>query len=148
MLNEDELVTEVMSRVYKYLCNLDRQDVGGFHKWLSEMVRRTSLELFKQMSKLTKYESLDGLAEMLADPSSEESNELDRRHAQLVAIKEIEDKTRPENWRTFVAYHIDGRDVDEIAEQMGISPSAVYKRAARVLGRIRRLANGFGGYPS
>jgi RNA polymerase sigma-70 factor (ECF subfamily) len=70
-----------------------------------------------------------------ADPDSE-------RGLYLQAIEMIRGEFEPKTWEAFWKVTIDGRSAADVAEDLGMSPNAVYLARSRVLRRLREEFEG------
>jgi RNA polymerase sigma-70 factor (ECF subfamily) len=91
-------------------------------------------------------EVLDQLAEQLADERSDLAHAWEREHDQYVVrrmLAGIEGDFQPQTWRAFWLVVVDGREPDEVADELHLSVESVYAAKSRVLTRLREVAADF-----
>lgn len=72
-------------------------------------------------------------ADAIESPLAEETSLLFKSRLELVRAE-----FEPRTWQAFWSVAVDGKNPDEVAEELGISSNAVYIAKSRVLGRFRQ----------
>ena len=83
--------------------------------------------------------------QQLADPESDLNRQWDEEHDRYVLgclLDLVEQEFEPATLQAFRRLALDGASGAEVAEQLGMSVSAVYAAKSRVLQRIRQQAEG------
>jgi RNA polymerase sigma-70 factor (ECF subfamily) len=83
---------------------------------------------------------LQQLQEVAAEPSADASGHAGPQETATVfrrALELIQAEFEPRTWRAFWGLAIDGRSAAEVAEELSMSPGAVYVAKSRVLRRFR-----------
>ena len=121
---------------------------GAFRRWLKTItVNRLRTHWRKQRSRpvATGDSDIDVMLNQLEDPESQLSREWDRQHDQHVARRLLEllaGDFEPTTWEAFRMLVLEGRDTEEVAVRLNISPNAVRIAKLRVMARFRQEAAG------
>ncbi|HZV07951.1 MAG TPA: sigma-70 family RNA polymerase sigma factor [Gemmataceae bacterium] len=144
----EDVAQEVLQAAAMNMQNFRREQPGdSFRGWLRGITRNMVLQHFRRSGRNPRgsggTDALIQLHEVAdASSSSEEEDpveELDglRRRALELVRSEFEERT----WRAFWMTVVEGRAPADIAEEMGVSPTAIRMAKSRVL---RRLKETFG----
>ena len=119
---------------------------GAFRDWLYRVTRSklTDFHRGRQREPAGSGESAvhDLLAEQ-ADPDAEAAREADdwqqtwHRHRFDSAAERVRSEVQPATWKAFWATAVEGRPVQEVADELGLTPGAVYIARSRVLARLK-----------
>ena len=83
--------------------------------------------------------------QQLADPDSDLNRQWDEEHDRYVLdclLDLVEEEFEPATLQAFRRLALDGASGAEVAEELGLSVSAVYVAKSRVLARVRQEAEG------
>lgn len=144
----DDVLQEVLLTLSKELPNFDHSGrPGAFRSWL----RLTLVHRLKNFWRARDRGPRAGIVEIeqrleeLADASSAMSMQWDRehdRHLLTRLLAQAEPHFAPQTWIAFRRVALDGAPPIEVAQDLGISVNAVFIAKSRVLGRLRREAEG------
>jgi len=145
----DDLVQEVFATLARELPSFDRQPkLGAFRSYLRTItVHRLRTYWQRRDRRPAAMGGEDFLAafEQLEDPNSELARAWDEdhdRHVVRTLLDAIRLEVRPTTWRAFEAIALEGRPVDEVAADLGLTPNAVLLAKSRVLNRLRKKGQG------
>jgi RNA polymerase sigma-70 factor (ECF subfamily) len=114
--------------------------IGAFRNWL-RLIMVNCLRAFRRNHhRAIGNNSLDEMADQLADPGSGISGEWDRQHDAFVLCRLtelIEPEFELKTWQAFAATVLQGRPAADVATELGMNVSAVWKAKSRVLQRLR-----------
>jgi len=142
-----DIVQEVLTAVATHIEGFrrDRPD-ESFRGWLWTITRNKVRDHFRGLEGQAQAEGgtdaqrrLAQIPEHSADTSATSHHggadaALERRALELVRAK-VEDRT----WQAFWRVTVDGRPVDEVAQELGMSGAAVYKSKYRVMRLVRNM---------
>jgi RNA polymerase sigma-70 factor (ECF subfamily) len=145
----DDLAQEVLVVLLRELASFERQRHGAFRAWL----RQVTVNRIRASWKARQKRPLAGLGHdpepflsQLEDPNSDLARQWDREHdqqvfARLLAL--VEPDFGPSTWQAFTGFALEGRPAAQVAEELGLSESAVMQAKFRVLRRLREEAGAF-----
>jgi len=145
----DDLTQEVLVVLLRELVSFERQRHGAFRAWL----RQVTVNRIRAFWKARQKRPLAGLGHdpepflsQLEDPRSDLAQQWDRDHdkhvfAKLLAL--VEPDFAPSTWQAFTGFALEGRRAAEVAEELGMSESAVMQAKFRILKRLREEAGAF-----
>jgi RNA polymerase sigma-70 factor (ECF subfamily) len=139
-----ELTQDVLVAVSK---SIDRWQAdpacGSFRGWLFRVARNLMINLLIQQRRHPQAAGSTDLQQLLAqvaDPAADESAVFDLEYRRSVfrwAAEQIKSEFRPATWQAFWTTCVDGRAVQEVASELGMSTGAVYVARSRVMARLR-----------
>ncbi len=142
----DDLAQEVLVVVFRNLPTFERRRQGSFRAWL----RQITVNRIRAFGKVRHRQPKAGLApeadhllSQLDDPDSQLSRQWDRDHDQhvlqkLLAI--VQADFEPKTWHAFTRFALEAAPAVRVADELGISESAVMQAKYRVLKRLREEA--------
>ena len=128
------------------LQSFERRRDGAFRAWL----RQITVNRIRTFCKARRKQPLAGLGEggqqllsQLEDPNSDLARQWDQDHDQhvfqrLLAI--VRPDFQPATWQAFTRFALDGQPAASVAEELGMSESAVVQSKFRILKRLREEA--------
>ncbi len=122
--------------------------VGAFRNWLRTIAincLRQSWRSRRSRPRTDPLPDLDSALDQLEDPASDLGHRWDREHDEFVLhrlLHLIEPDFRPATWQAFRRQVLDGAAPEQVAAELGLSVNAVLIARSRVLGRLRRNAEG------
>ena len=143
--NED-IVQEIMSVLFRELPRFRRQRTGSFRRWLREITVHRVPAWDRRRQRRPRM--ITGLAPesalgALSDPSSELSHQWDEDHDWHV-LRRLLDLIEPQfEEKTLAAFRrvvFEERSTAEVAAELGMTPNAVMLAKSRVLRRLRQEA--------
>jgi len=141
----DDCGQEVWMDLVKNLPDFDfDQSRGRFTSWLFTIVRNKAADIARRSARRP-AEPISAAVDQ-ADQDAESPTDSLERKAAIDSVRAALDKlkfgTSPENYRLLHMRHIEGRDVADVAEELGISPSQVWAREHRLKGKLRKMLAG------
>jgi RNA polymerase sigma-70 factor (ECF subfamily) len=139
----DDLAQEVLVVLIRELSSFERRRDGSFRAWL----RKITLNRIRTHQKRQRHRPVTGadddLLAQLEDPASDLSQQWDRDHdkhvfRKLLAL--VQGDFEASTWDAFTRFALDGRPAAQVAEELGMSESAVMQAKFRVLKRLREEA--------
>jgi len=141
----EDLVNDVLTIWLAKLKSFDRKGPGSLRAWL----RKVAINRFKDLACKKKpwrvQADLEAVFEQLADPHSELSRFWDEQHDRHVlqdALGRIEHEFSPHVWKAFLRFAIEGSPAKEVAQEIGISISAVFVAKHRIMKRLKEEIEG------
>ncbi len=145
----DDVVQEVMAVVVKRFPEFKREPhKGAFRGWLRKITANCLKKQWRGAKKSPRPVGGSDFAEMveaLQDPNSGVSRIWEREHDQHVLkylLSSIRHEFKDATWQAFQLTAQEGKTADEAAEQLGITPNAVFIARSRVLARLRSRSQG------
>jgi len=114
---------------------------GAFRSWLRQIVLNRLRE-FRRKKKDTLNTS-EEILNQLADDNSTLSQLWDREHDEYIIkqlLKRIASDFEPITWQAFEAFVIQQQPANVVAQQLGITPGAVWTAKSHILKRLRQEA--------
>lgn len=145
----DDLVQEVMAVVVRRFPEfVHPEKPGAFRGWLRAIAANCARTVWKARKVKPTAPGGSDFGSYLArleDPNDDLSRAWEREH-DLHVTRKLLDRIRPEfeakTWEMFARFVLDGLSADEVAEEVGGTPNAVYIAKSRVLARLRQEAGG------
>lgn len=150
-----EIVQEVLIRVAKAIDRFDPHANGSFRGWLSQTTRRVAVDRFRYLQSREQAvggEQTDPFSKLESDSKNANGsavnlpldfeNEFDHEHRKqlfLHAAGQVKTMVSETTWTAFWETAVNARSAEQVADQLGISPGAVYVAKCRVLKRIRQF---------
>jgi RNA polymerase sigma factor (sigma-70 family) len=147
----DDCLQEVWMEIASRLVNFERPELrSGLRAWLYTLVRSKSCDLLKRKRRLS-TENLDtaraGGIEPIAN-SADPADSIDRQWKRALlqtVMQEVREEVSNTNWRLLQMRFVEGADIAEIAEELGISPEQVRYRQRRLVKKLRLRAKALTG---
>jgi RNA polymerase sigma-70 factor (ECF subfamily) len=142
----DDIVQDVLTVVVRRLPEFHHKGrVGAFRLWLKTITINCLREHWKRLQKhpgrIAATTALDDWADERGNLSQLWDREHDRHLVQkLLAF--LQPEFAPETWRAFQMLVIEDRPAADVAQELGMTPNAVYIAKSRVLTRLRAEAAG------
>jgi RNA polymerase sigma-70 factor (ECF subfamily) len=142
----DDLAQEVFVILIRELPSFERRRDGAFRAWL----RQITINRIRAFCKAQQKQPLAGLGHeadqllsQLSDPDSDLARQWDRDHDKhvfhkLLAI--VQPDFEPNTWQAFTRFALEGLPAARVAQELGMSESAVVQAKFRVLKRLREEA--------
>ena len=119
----------------------DDGNAASFRRWLSTVSRNVVIRF---MSRERKQAGGIGGSDLVAKLQNVEDKP-DERHVQqyqheliVWAAEQVRHEFLETSWRAFWATVIDERLVDDVAEELGVSPGSIYMSRSRIMARIKK----------
>lgn len=133
--DQGDIVQNVWLSLFRVLPRFEYEaERGGFHRLLKRIVRNTAIDWFR---KRKRHPQASEVVDQLPTASPAEPCEDDRQLILKRAIEMTRQRSNPMVWRCFEQHILGQRAAREVAEELQISPNAVYVNASRVAERIR-----------
>ena len=141
-----DLSQEVLVVLVRELPAFERRHHGSFRAWL----RQITINRIRAFCKTRRHQPLAGLGPevdqfltQLEDPGSDLARQWDQEHdrhvfQKLLAV--VRADFEPRTWQAFTRFAVDGAPARQVAEELGMSESAVMQAKFRVLKRLRQEA--------
>lgn len=135
-----EVLASVASAIKTFDCSPDR---GSFRGWLLTIVKNELCGFQRKRNRRTIGTGDTQMGEFLReqpDPHSDDAStwegEYQKRLFQYVA-EVVRDKFQPSTWQAFWETSVEGHPINEVADRLGLTRSAVYMARRRVISQIR-----------
>ncbi|TWU50907.1 RNA polymerase sigma factor RpoE [Rubripirellula tenax] len=113
---------------------------ASFRRWVNRVARNVVIKFMaRQRRQISGQGGSDAIAMLDQHPDrTDPAIENQYRHELVVwAAGRVKDEFAPTSWQAFWGTMIDGRDVTEVAESIGVSPGSIYMSRSRIIRRIR-----------
>jgi RNA polymerase sigma-70 factor (ECF subfamily) len=145
----EDLSQEVLLSVVKQLPTFQHSGQrGAFRSWLRTIVCRRAADYWRATdtkARATGGSGATAALQQIADPESALNRQWDEEHDQYVVhclLDLVEQKFEPVSLQAFRRLALEGASGAEVAQELGLSVTAVYVAKSRVLARIRQEAEG------
>lgn len=142
-----DIVQEVFTTLLRTLGDftLDRGR-GRFRTWLWTVSRNVMVDYVRRKGR--RKEAEEEWCRQLASLRSDQDSlaEFETAHRQRVIefwLGRLKTETQPTTWACFEQHIHQGRPAAAVAQELGLTPNAVYVNASRVLNRLRRQCTEF-----
>ncbi len=145
----DDLVQEVLSAVARSVTEwLERDDRGAFRTWLFRIARNTAIDFLTRRKHRPWSEGGNAAAGKLAEVAAagSVSNDFDmeyRREIFLRASESVRKQVSETTWQAFHKTSVLRQSIEQVAQQLGMSPGSIYIARSRVMKRLQRLVETF-----
>ncbi|MDB5389858.1 MAG: polymerase sigma factor [Planctomycetaceae bacterium] len=114
---------------------------ASFRRWLSRVARHVVIKFMtrerRQIAGQGGTDFLD-LLEQAPDLVADAAQTRQYEHELIVwAAEQVRGDFHEASWKAFWATQIEGRNVAEVAVELGVSPGSIYMSRSRILARIR-----------
>lgn len=138
-LEADDLVQDLMLKLYQELPEFTRQRPGSFRKWLRVLATNRVREFLRKKRPQAATETL---FDQLANPNNELLESWNREYARcvtakLVALVQTEFSTLA--WSLFSETEFLQRSIRDVAQAHGVSVAEVYRTRHQLMTRLRQL---------
>lgn len=145
----DDLIQEVLTAVLQEVGSFDHnRRAGAFRAWLRRILVNRVRNFWRSRNYAPRASGTSSLLDrinQLEDDSSGLSrvwNAEHDRHVMAQLVESVRPRVQPQTWEAFRRQVFEGQRADVVAEDLGISLSAVYVARSRVLAILRREAAG------
>lgn len=145
----EDLSQEVMSILVRRLEEFDHNGrIGAFRSWLRQVTANRATEFLRRVQRRPASiggSSFHDMLGQLKDPGSETSRLFDHEHDMHLLAKllvRVSSEFKEVTMKIFRQHVLLGRDANDLAKELGVTPHAVYMAKSRILRRLRQLAPG------
>lgn len=144
----DDVTQEVLAVVVRRFPEFERQRCGAFRSWLRTIAVNCLRDQWRKGNRQpaggggTDFNILLG---QLEDPHSGLSQQWNREHDAHVSqylLEQVRPQFAPQTWTAFRRFALDGLSADEVAQELGITPNAVFIAKSRVMSALRQVGEG------
>lgn len=142
----EDLAQEILVVLFRELPSFERRRHGAFRAWLRQITVnriRTFDKARRKQPLADGGEEAERLLAQLADANSDLARQWDQDHdkhvfQKLLAL--VRPDFEPSTWQAFTRFALEGRPAAQVAEELGMSKSAVVQAKYRILKRLRQEA--------
>ena len=143
----DDICQEVFLVLLKKLSTFDRQREGSFRAWLRQITVWAARDVSRKSQRAGQVvgPDRDHLLMQLEDPNASLAQAWDAEHDRHVLgrlLRMVRGDFKPATWTAFWQTTMLARPVAEVADKLGLDPTAVMNAKARVLRRLREEVEG------
>lgn len=119
----------------------DDGKAASFRRWLARVARNVAIKFMsRERRAVSGRGGTDFLEQLEHEPDDAERERLDARYEyELIiwAAEQVRGTFRDSSWNAFWATQIEGRNVAEVAKELGVSAGSIYMSRSRIVARIR-----------
>jgi RNA polymerase sigma-70 factor (ECF subfamily) len=145
----EDLAQEVLTVVVRKLPEFKKQtQVGSFRRWLRSITVNCLRDFWRAKRfrlKTTVKHGFGQILDELEDPESDLSKRWDKEHDEYVTrhlLEKIRPRFEEKTWEAFQRVALEGRAVDVVAVELGMSVNAVFIAKSRVVHQLRQEGQG------
>ncbi|MBX7106438.1 MAG: sigma-70 family RNA polymerase sigma factor [Gemmataceae bacterium] len=128
-----DVAQEVLGEVARCIRSFEyRPETGRFRDWLGLITRRRLGRFYHRQSRRPA-----GLPDDLATDADPEWASAFQQHLLETALSRIEPEFEPATWQAFTRVWLNGQLASSVADEVGVSVTAVYIAKSRALKRLR-----------
>jgi len=133
-----DLLQDVFTLLFRKLPEFQYDPTKSFRGWLWTVFHHQTCAWRKRQSRDLPL-TLAQLEELASPDTIAEATEAEYRRVVLDRVLQIvRTDFPPQTWQIFWQVAVEGRSGIEVAQQLGVSPNAVYLARGRVLARLRQ----------
>jgi RNA polymerase sigma-70 factor (ECF subfamily) len=141
----NDLAQEVFLVVIRDLPRFERRRVGSFRAWLRQITvnRIRSHRKLQRRLPAAGQDLADGFLDRLESPDGDLAREWDLEHDRHVyekLLSIVQNDFNPTTWHAFRLFALAGLSAARVADEVGLTESAVLQAKARILKRLREEA--------
>ena len=152
---KEELVQKVMCEIFQkdILGKYDPENIpsnvvfqhnpskGRFRHYLRGIIRNQALKIVEKRKAHLSLDDDSGISETLSSPDLWEAvwDEEWRKHVLKEALTELKSRVQSESYASFEMYAIRNRPVQEVADFLNVSVSAVYTAKSRCISELKKI---------
>ncbi|MBE6404859.1 MAG: sigma-70 family RNA polymerase sigma factor [Lentisphaerae bacterium] len=152
---KEELVQKVMCEIFQkdILGKYDPENIpsnvvfqhnpskGRFRHYLRGIIRNQALKIVEKRKEHLSLDDDSGISETLSSPDLWEAvwDEEWRKHVLKEALTELKSRVQSESYASFEMYAIRNRPVQEVADFLNVSVSAVYTAKSRCISELKKI---------
>jgi RNA polymerase sigma-70 factor (ECF subfamily) len=144
----DDVTQEVLAVVVRRFPEFERQRSGSFRTWLRTIAVNCLRDQWRKGNRQPAGAGGTDFVELLGqleDPHSGLSRQWDREHDAHVSqylLEQVRPQFAPQTWTAFCRFALDGLAADDVAQELGITPNAVFIAKSRVMAALRQVGQG------
>lgn len=144
----DDLTQEVLLVLFRELPAFERRRDGSFRAWLRLLTVNRVRAYWKARRKTPPAaggSDADQFLARLADPCSDLAHRWDQEHDRHVVqrlLAAVEGDFERGTWLAFRHFALEGRPAAAVADELGLTESAVVQAKFRILKRLREMSGG------
>jgi RNA polymerase sigma-70 factor (ECF subfamily) len=145
----EDLSQDIILSVVKHLPSFQHSgNPGAFRSWLRTIVCSRTIDYWRAADpgrQATGGSGATAALPQIEDPRSDLNRQWDEDHDRYVLnclLDQVEEEFKPSTLNAFRRLALEGASGPEAAQELGLSVAAVYMAKARVLQRLRQLAEG------
>jgi RNA polymerase sigma-70 factor (ECF subfamily) len=145
----EDLSQDILLSVVKHLPSFQHSgNPGAFRSWLRTIVCNRTIDYWRSADasrQATGGSGATAALQQIEDPGSALNRQWDEEHDQYVLnclLDQVEEEFEPGTLNAFRRLALEGASGQEVAQELGLSVTAVYIAKSRVLQRLRQLAEG------
>ena len=137
----EDVVQQVLLAIAKSVDGwTDDQQTASFRRWVATVARNIVIKFMNRERKQASVHGGTDFIEQLEQlPATPDREQADRYEHELIvwAAEQVRDEFIDTSWAAFWATVIDGKPVQVVATDLGISRGSIYMSRSRIIARIR-----------
>ena len=139
-----EITQDVLSRVSQSIVRWDHTvENATFRGWLYRITRNLTIDFLRRKQReQTRMEKEELGLSQIADPSESESLEFRAEYERQLfhwAASRLKPRFKPKNWNAFWMSTVEGRSIEEVAEELNLECGAIYVARSRIMSRLSQM---------
>ncbi len=141
-----EIVQEVMLAVSRSIERFEPQGEGSFRGWLRQITRNATVDRLRRVASRREVAGGSDVDQRLQRDECDDKLETDfdldhRRQLFRWAATEVRRRTGKANWMAFWKTCVEGLPINIVANELQLTPAAIYVARCRIIQRIRELVD-------
>ena len=139
-----EITQEVLSRVSQSIEKWDHTvENATFRGWLYRITRNLTIDFLRRKQREQKRMEKDemGLSQ-IAGPTESESMQFRAEYERQLfhwAASRLKPRFKPRNWNAFWMTTVEGRKIEEVAQELELECGAIYVARSRIMSRLSQM---------
>ena len=116
---------------------------ASFRRWLTTIARNAAVKCLQKNARHSQLEINSAAGRDSAVTAESTALQEYRQQVLIWSMEQIREEFRPSSWSAFWETAVEGRSVEVVCSELGLSSGAVYMARSRVMARLREKSREF-----
>lgn len=130
----EECLDDVLLSIWNHIDSFDKEK-NTFKNWIAAVAKYKAIDYQRKHKKYLEQKNIEN--EVLISPINIENEVIDSQLS--TASEKMLHHLKEEDKALFIKHYVDDKNVDELAEEMGVKKSVIYNRLSRGRNKLRNL---------